>query len=83
MFVTRNISNPGPNFYLYYTFSVKRVDFRKRGCAREYDIYLAKFNPVPCGGIDITTLSDTLRDTQVTDQNQLQEAHPEHEPAAC
>jgi alpha-mannosidase len=74
MFVARNISNPGPNFFLYYAFSGKRVDFRK-GDVLEYDIYLAKSNPVPCGGIDIDTLSDSLRDLGVTDQNQLS-AHP-------
>jgi alpha-mannosidase len=74
MFVARNISNPGPNFFLYYAFSGKRVDFRK-GDVLEYDIYLSKSNPLPCGGIDVETLSDSLRDSQVTDQNGLS-AHP-------
>ena len=59
MFVTRNISNPGPNYFLYYAFSNRRVDIRK-GDLLEYDIYLGKSNPEPCGGIDIETLEGNL-----------------------
>jgi alpha-mannosidase len=74
MFVTRNISNPGPNFFLYYAFAGRRVDIRN-GDVLAYDIYLAKSNPEPCGGIDFDTLSGNLRDSGATDQNGLS-AHP-------
>lgn len=74
LFVARNISSSGPNYFLYYTFSNKRVDIRK-GDVLKYDIYLSKSNPEPCGGIDIETLEVNLRDSGATDQNNLS-AHP-------
>ena len=74
MFVTHNIANPGANFFLYESIGGKRVMFRK-GDVLAYDIYLAKSNPEPCGGIDVETLSNSLRDSNAADQNGLS-AHP-------
>ncbi|HZZ44182.1 MAG TPA: glycoside hydrolase family 38 C-terminal domain-containing protein [Tepidisphaeraceae bacterium] len=75
MFAARNISNPGPNFYLYYTFSNQGLDIKK-GDVLEYDIYLSPTNPMAGGGIDFDTTGNvSLRDTQSEDQNHLR-AHP-------
>src|SRR4051812_18395747 len=75
MFAARNISNPGANLYLYYTFSTQGVDFKK-GDTLDYDLYLAKSNPSTAGGIDVDTVGNvSLRDTKTEDQNHLL-AHP-------
>src|SRR3954452_3409738 len=62
MFAARNISNPGANLYLYYTFSTKGVAFKK-GDTLDYDLYLAKSNPSTAGGIDVDPAGNvSLRD---------------------
>src|SRR4051794_34507389 len=75
MFAARNISNPGANLYLYYTFSTKNVDLKK-GDVLGYDLYLAKSTPSPAGGIDFDTGNGRdLRDSKAQDQDKLL-AHP-------
>lgn len=75
MFAARNISKPGANFYLYYTFSTKGVEIRK-GDVLEYDLYVAKSNPSAAGGIDFDTDNGAnLRDSHSEDQNRVA-AHP-------
>lgn len=75
MFVARNISTPGDNFFLYEKFSNRRMKIKK-GDVLEYDIYLAQSNPIAGGAIDIETNSGNLRDSGSMDQNGLL-AHPD------
>jgi alpha-mannosidase len=70
MAVARNISSGSGNLYLYCVFSRQELMIQK-GAVLEYDVYLAKQNPQPRGGIDIDTDRGNLRDSAAIDQNKL------------
>lgn len=74
MFAARNISNPGANFYLYYTFSTQKIPLQK-GDQLSYDLYAAKSNPSPAAGLDIDTDRGNLRDSNTNDTDN-RSAHP-------
>jgi alpha-mannosidase len=62
-----NLAKGQGNFYLYVTFSAKRILF-SQGDALCYDVYLAQNDPEPKGGIDVVTMDGpTLRDSGATD----------------
>lgn len=71
MLLARNLSNPGGNYFAYYTVASREITI-KAGDKFIYDVFLYTNNPSPKGGLDIICSDGTpLRDSGAQDTEKL------------